>query len=84
MIGLGDEADMDCGHCEDISEEIKVKEVQKTNFDDGLTDLVLTTFVEHFSSIELVSYVYNPAFYSQYKPPLIDRDIPVLVQSFLI
>lgn len=47
-------------------------------------DLKLVVLVVQFVESHVPVYNYSFSFYTQYSPPLIKRDIPVLVQSFLL
>ena len=80
----GEEEQMPC--CKDISEELKVEEVTTVAFDfDASTDLYQLAII-NFVLLENIDFdfqVDHPKF-QHYSPPLPDRDIPVLIQSFLI
>ena len=75
---------MDC--CEDTSEEYRVDEFN--NFTQNLD------FKADFSQIAVITYLLIDSIileesvqdseYLSYRPPLIDHDIPVMVQSFLL
>lgn len=80
----GEEEQMPC--CKDISEELKVEEITTVAFEfDAAPDLyelaivnyVLLTNAGESNNSEISQF-------QHYTPPLPDRDIPVLVQSFLI
>ncbi len=83
IMGLEDEADP-MGCCDDESQEIKADDFQKTSFEFHIAGMEMVGEIEDCSIALLQAYTFNPAFYAQYKPPLIHRDIPVLIQSFLI
>lgn len=72
--------------CDDESHELRIKELNKATFDVDLTpDLKLVATITLFlHSLEAESSIIETPDYRYYKPPLIDKDIPVLVQSFLI
>ncbi|MEO1050517.1 MAG: hypothetical protein AAFX87_07815 [Bacteroidota bacterium] len=83
----GDEAssmrDMPC--CEDISEEYKVEDLQKVNFDftsANLSFIAVVTYV--LLDVDLLSVSASHDHYLNYKPPLIAQNVPILVQSFLL
>ena len=80
----GEEEQMPC--CKDVSEELKIEEITTTGFDfDATPDLF---------QLAIVSYVLledpildddpDKPHFQHYSPPLPDKDITVLVQSFLI
>lgn len=72
--------------CEDTSQELKVEEITTVAFDfDANPDLFELAIVNHIllKDIEFTIEQDKPA-YKNYDPPLPDRDITVLVQSFLI
>lgn len=83
-VERGFETTMPC--CEDVSEELKVEEVTQASFDfkaaPDLHQLALITYflLDH----ELLSLEKEKPELQNYSPPPTDRDIPVLVQSFLI
>ena len=72
--------------CEDVEEELKVTELNKVVFGFDLTPslhpLAVLTFL--FIDFDLLSFVGTHSSYLNYKPPLIDPDITVLIQSFLL
>ena len=80
----GETTQMPC--CEDVIQELKVKELAKTTFDFKFTpDLHTCTL----ATCLVLLHQATPSdvagtVYVHYTPPLPDRDIPVLVQSFLI
>lgn len=83
-IDRGFEEPMPC--CEDISEEWKVDELTQTSFDfeiDPGYHLLATTIYLIEDQTQQTKEFTNTK-YKNFAPPLIDRDIPVLVQSFLI
>ncbi len=72
--------------CSDVSEQLKIEEITTINFDfDANPDLYELAIVNHFllRDIEFTIEQEKPTF-QNYNPPLPNRDIPVLVQSFLI
>ena len=86
MMGMEKDEDcpMDC--CKDTSEEIKIDDLKKVSEQINLVpDLKVLAVVTYFLiDFDLVSRANHYTSYLNYKPPLIDQDIPVLVQSFLI
>lgn len=80
----GEEEQMPC--CKDVSEKLKVEEVTTTVFDfdanPDLYELALFNFIL-LNDIDLTLQQEEPSLLN-YDPPLPDRDIPVLIQSFLI
>lgn len=80
----GEPVQMPC--CEDVSEELKVEEVAQASFDFNATpDLYQLAIVTYFLlDAPLVSVEQGQVKFQNYSPPPPDRDIPVLVQSFLI
>ncbi len=82
--GSNDKDPMPC--CEDTSQELKVEEITTVGFDfDATPDLFELAIVNHFllKDISLILEQTKPTL-QFYDPPLPDRDIPVLIQSFLI
>ena len=81
---MGMERAMDC--CEDVEEELKVTDLNKVSFAFSLTPQLhlLAAFTYVFIDWDLFSNVSLHFPYVNYKPPLIDPDITVLVQSFLL
>ncbi|MEP1033020.1 hypothetical protein [Ekhidna sp.] len=80
----GEEEQMPC--CKDISEELKVEEFTTVGFDFDATPDLYQLAVVHFVMLQDIDFsgqTDHPQF-QHYSPPLPDRDIPVLVQSFLI
>lgn len=80
----GEEEQMPC--CKDISEELKVEEITTVGFDfDATPDLYQLAIVQY---VLLQNHNFGlqseKPHFQHYSPPLPDRDIPVLVQSFLI
>ena len=72
--------------CENITEEFKVEDFNKANFTTNLAAeyslLAVITYV--LIDFDLISLAESYTHYLNYKPPLIELDIPVLVQSFLL
>lgn len=72
--------------CDDQQEEYKVEDLSKVNHNyDFSPDLQLISAI-HYAVILDELYLkdtYKPR-YLNFKPPLIEQDIPVLVQSFLL
>lgn len=81
---MGMERAMDC--CEDVKEELKVTDLNKVSFGFSLTPQLhlLAVIAYIFIDWDLFSNVNRHFPYVNYKPPLIDPDITVLVQSFLL
>ena len=84
IMGLDEGTEDPMGCCDDVTEEVKVDDFQKTSFEFQGADLELVEVVDHQSFEFNPAFVFDPAFYAKYKPPLIEQDIPVLIQSFLI
>jgi hypothetical protein len=82
--GMGMSGEMDC--CEDVTQEFKVEDFNKVKIDvktdTNFNLLAVFTFV--LIDYELVGIDTNDANYLSYIPPLIEKDIPILLQSFLI
>ena len=74
----------DC--CKDTVEEFKIEELNKAAFNfDGTPELYVVTVLSDFIvEIILDSRVTGQTAFLNYKPPLIERDIPITVQSFLL
>ena len=71
--------------CEDVSEELRVENLTKTSVDfDCSTQLVATLITLPTFDHLFVSYIQEEFTQNNYSPPLPSRDIPVLMQSFLI
>jgi len=80
----GEEEQMPC--CKDVNQKLKVEEITTVAFDfDANPDLFELAIVNHFllKDIGFTIEQEKPTLLN-YDPPLPDRDIPVLVQSFLI
>ena len=80
----GEEEQMPC--CKDVSEELKVEEVTTVAFDfnsnpDSLELAIVNHFLHRNNDFTLKQ---EKPHFKYYSPPLPDRDIPVLFQSFLI
>lgn len=83
MAGMdGEEIPMDC--CNDVSEEIKVTDFDKTSLDFQVSKLLFAGIVTHATSILQNIEVFNPADYRLYSPPLIQQNIYKLFQTFII
>lgn len=77
-----DEDKMPC--CENTTEELKVEQLQKTVFDiDLATNSLLIQEIAYVLSDRDPQEVSYP-FVDIHSPPLIAKDIPLLVQRFLI
>ena len=72
--------------CNDTVEEYKIDDISKTSLeiDLGAKLLPLFTILASFQEVDLHNSSQLSARYLNYKPPLIDLDIPVQVQSFLL
>ena len=80
----GEDEQMPC--CQEISEELRVEEITTTVFDFDATPHLYELAIVNFVLLNNSYYdaqVEKPTFLI-YDPPLPDRDIPVLIQSFLI
>lgn len=79
-----DECPMKC--CKDTSEEYKVDEMSTTSFEFDLhTDFhLISVLTFYLIDFDLISSSDGHLAHLDYKPPLIEQDIPVLVQSFLL
>ncbi len=84
MSKFGRECPKNC--CDNEQEEYKVEELNKANHNyDFSPELYLVSMVGHSLIHELlVKEVDQYPKYLNYKPPLIELDIPVQVQSFLL
>lgn len=86
MEAMGMEVEATCpmNCCEDVTEAYKVDELArvsfKFNFDAQQSVLSVATLVP--IDFDLIASSTHSLKYQHYKPPLIDRDISVLVQSF--
>ena len=84
-MGLEEEnCPMDC--CEETSQQVMVDDFQKGQFDSKLTpELKLVAVISYFlTDLSLNSTHTDLHHYKNYRPPLIEHDIPVMVQSFLL
>ena len=74
------------GCCEDTVEEYQVDEYNKLAFEyDSSAELFELGTVENILlDFDELWEVSSHIDYLNYKPPLIERDVPILVQSFLI
>lgn len=79
-----EEMPMDC--CKDTVEEFKVEELNKAVFTFDLSpDLYLISALSYFLiDLDLENSLSTQTAFLNYKPPLIERDIPVTIQSFLL
>ena len=75
---------MDC--CNDTEEEFKVENLTKVvhEFDFSLNPGFTAVITYLLIDFDLRSSSITKALYQNYKPPLIDYDINILVQSFLL
>jgi len=72
--------------CEDVRQELKVEDVTQASFDfDVHPDLFELAIIHHIllQDIGITPAQERPSLL-YYDPPLPDRDIPILTQSFLI
>lgn len=80
----GEAEQMPC--CKDVSEVLKVEEITTVAFDfDANPDLYELALIDHIllKDISFTLEQDEPELL-HYDPPIPDRDIPVLIQSFLI
>ncbi len=80
----GEEEQMPC--CKDTIQELKVEEITTVTFDfDASPNLLELAIINHIllKDISFILEQEKPELLF-YDPPLPDRDIPVLIQSFLI
>ena len=85
MIGMEQEdCPMSC--CKDTEQEFKVDDLSVTAFAFDLdTDFhLLNAFTYLLLDFNVLTVPAHQVAYQNYKPPLIEQDIPVLVQSFLL
>ena len=84
-MGLEEEnCPMDC--CEETSQQVMVDDFQKVHFKSDLNpNLKLVAVISYFlTDFSAASNNSDPSHYQNYRPPLIEHDIPVMVQSFLL
>ncbi|MDH3710413.1 MAG: hypothetical protein OER04_11020 [Cyclobacteriaceae bacterium] len=79
-----EECPMEC--CEETSESVMVDDFKQAGFNTNLApDLKLIAVISHFlADAQLISSEISHNHFQYYSPPLIDRDIPIMVQSFLL
>ena len=80
----GEAEDIPC--CKEISQELRLDELVYHSFDfDATPDRFELTIINHILLKDINSTITHekPAF-QNYDPPFSDRDIPILIQSFLI
>lgn len=72
--------------CQDVSEELKLDEVAKASFEfKGAPDLVPMAIVSFILlDHDLLTSTKGQNQYLSYTPPALEKDVPVLIQSFLI
>ncbi|MEP1096031.1 MAG: hypothetical protein ABJG78_13035 [Cyclobacteriaceae bacterium] len=72
--------------CEDVSEQLKVEHLTKASFDfESSPSLYQLAIISYFVlDQDLISVEKDKPKFQNYSPPPPDRDIPVLIQSFLI
>ena len=82
----GSELECPMNHCEDTSEEFKVHDLAKASFNPNLEYNPQLVIVHAYLIADLLLNLTKKSNqpYLTYKPPSIDRDIPTLIQSFLI
>jgi len=80
----GEEEQMPC--CKDTSQELKIEEITTVAFDfDANPELFELAIVNHILLKDITHTLEQEKPELQYyDPPLPDKDIPVLIQSFLI
>lgn len=84
LAGMDDSCPMDC--CKDTSEEFRIDDLQTTSFDFTLQTQYHLLWTSSLT-VDLPLLAFESRFFLQshpYKPPLIVRNIPVQVQSFLL
>ncbi|MEP5614386.1 MAG: hypothetical protein ABJP45_19195 [Cyclobacteriaceae bacterium] len=71
--------------CEDVSQQLKVENLAKASFEFEST-LSLNLLAVYYFVLDqrLISFEKDKPEFHDYSPPPPDRDIPVLIQSFLI
>ncbi|MDN5214585.1 hypothetical protein QQ020_21070 [Fulvivirgaceae bacterium BMA12] len=86
MAMEGDDKSCAKSCCEDVSEELKVTDLNKVTFGFDLSPTWHPFAVSHPLTVDFdfISLIISRSSYLNYKPPLIDLDIPTLVQSFLL
>lgn len=77
-----DENKMPC--CENTTEELRIEQLQKTVFDVDLTTEMSLVNEVAYILIDVDPQLVTYPFIDLNAPPLIAKDIPVLVQQFLI
>lgn len=84
LAGIDDSCPMDC--CKDTSESFKIDDLQIAGYDISLQTNYHLLWQNSFNLEipELLALDIIRVNQFQYKPPLIVRDIPVQVQSFLL
>lgn len=72
--------------CQDVSEELKIEEITSSTFNfDSAPELYQLAVVSYILiDQDLVSIEQDHPEFLDYEPPPTDKDIPVLIQSFLI
>ncbi|MFY0628416.1 MAG: hypothetical protein JXR07_19120 [Reichenbachiella sp.] len=73
---------MEC--CDDVEEELKIKDYSKTKFDFQIRSILVLNSVIPLVVECLQIEPFELAFYTKYIPPLINQNIPILNQQFLI
>lgn len=75
---------LDC--CDNTSEQYKLEEFKQVSFEDSFApDLKLIAVISYFlANSDLTHAPASNTPNPHYLPPLIDQDIPVMVQSFLL
>ncbi|MEQ9424309.1 MAG: hypothetical protein RJQ09_07840 [Cyclobacteriaceae bacterium] len=86
MMGMTTDDDCPMGCCQDVEEEMKVDDLNKTTFEfNAQTTLEFVAIASYIiNSIDLVDGNDIITHYSNYSPPLIERDILADVQVMII
>lgn len=84
LLGMEDVCPPGC--CKDTHDEFKVDDLSATAFSFDLdTDFhLLHAFTYFLLDADVLTIPTRQVAYQNYKPPLIEQDIPVLIQSFLL
>lgn len=73
------------GCCHNVQVFIKGQNLEQKALSTLILDVQQSAIIIDFKSFNFeADYVQQPTFYQNYSPPLLVKDIPVLVQSFLI
>lgn len=85
-LGIDKEGSCSMKCCEDVEEEFKVTNLNKVVSNINLIPQwqILAIFTYLSVDFDLLAIFKTNTSYLNYKPPLIDEDISVLIQSFLL